>query len=122
MNILLAEDTEDLADLISALIQSTYNTRVVWKPNGAEALEEFKNCTELNFDETYNFIITDKCMPIMTGPELAKNVHQLDPTMPIVLWTSDKYIQQTIPLFIEVVDKSNTVLWVSVGLKEYILS
>ena len=120
MNILLAEDTTDLADLMLLLIKSTYEVKVVWKPDGLEALEEFKSCSELDGD-SYNFVITDRNMPKMSGLELAKNLNTIDPEMPVILWTSDYHIPpQTTHLFKEVVPKSKTMSWIGLGLKEYL--
>ena len=123
MNILLAEDTDDLADLIVMLIQTTYHdTKIVWKPNGLDASEEFKSCAGLDEGCGYDFVITDRNMPEMSGLDLAENLNKLDPSIPIVLWTSDNQQQlppQTAHLFKEVIPKSDIIPWIDTRLKSY---
>ncbi|WP_303681252.1 PAS domain S-box protein [Pelodictyon luteolum] len=58
------------------------------------ALEAYRNGPDL-----FDLLLTDLTMPEMTGIELARNVHQLNPALPVILLTGyGKDIELTSPL------------------------
>jgi FixJ family two-component response regulator len=58
------------------------------------ALEAYRNGPD-----RFDLLLTDLTMPEMTGIELARNVHQLNPALPVILLTGyGKDIELTSPL------------------------
>lgn len=79
--ILLAEDNEEVRDLIADCLKDEYN--VIGFPNGADALKHMK-------DEIPDLIISDIMMPEMDGLELCQVVKSTDSTshIPVILLTA----------------------------------
>jgi CheY-like chemotaxis protein len=106
MRILLAEDNEELAEIMVNSLELYPNCLVHWKPNGEEALAEFK----LNPD--YDLVITDRNMPKMDGIQLGELIHKLSPSTRIILWTSD-LPDCSIDYFKEIIHKEDTLSWIN---------
>lgn len=80
LNLLLAEDDENLGQLLYTFLKSKgYNATLA--TDGKEALDHFNNG---NFD----FCIFDVMMPKMDGFSLAKEVRELDKKIPILFLTA----------------------------------
>jgi signal transduction histidine kinase/CheY-like chemotaxis protein len=80
-NVLIAEDEEDLRLLYTEHLESSGYT-VTACENGNEALKLFKAAPK-----SYDLILTDHSMPLMTGIELIKAVLKINANIPIILAT-----------------------------------
>lgn len=80
INLLLAEDDENLGTLLSTFLRSKGYT-VDLAEDGKEALEKFRN-------KSYQFCIFDVMMPQMDGFSLAKEVREIDKKIPILFLTA----------------------------------
>ena len=80
MNILLAEDDEDLRSILSQYLEMIEFT-VLQAENGKIALEHFQS-------EHVDICILDVMMPVMDGFELARKIRRLDTEMPIIFLTA----------------------------------
>lgn len=80
LNILLAEDEENLGLLLSNFLKSK-GFSVQLAADGKAALDEFNA-------GNYNFCIFDVMMPKMDGFTLAKEIRELDKKVPIVFLTA----------------------------------
>jgi signal transduction histidine kinase/ActR/RegA family two-component response regulator len=80
-NILIVEDEEDLRFLYREHLESS-GYIVTACENGIEALELFKA-----YPESYDLLLTDHSMPLMTGTELIKAVLKIKIDMPVILAT-----------------------------------
>jgi two-component system OmpR family response regulator len=79
-NILLAEDDTNLGSLLKNYLSAKgYNTTLF--VNGTIALEGFSH-------ESYGLCILDIMMPEMDGLTLAKEIRNLNPSMPIIFLTA----------------------------------
>jgi DNA-binding response OmpR family regulator len=79
-SILLAEDDENLGQLLQTFLKSKgYNVELA--RNGKQAYERFA-------DGHFDFCIFDVMMPEMDGFTLAKEVRQIDPKTPILFLTA----------------------------------
>ncbi len=87
--ILLVDDEPNLANLGSRLLER-FGYQVVPQSTSLSALEIFKAAPE-----TFDLIITDHTMPAMTGVELARQIVEIRPDIPIILFTG---IIEEIPL------------------------
>ena len=76
--ILVAEDEPIVAGLVRAVL-SQEGYRVVVARNGAEALE-LAGAEEGGFD----LLLTDVIMPVMSGPELVKQLREREPALPVL--------------------------------------
>jgi DNA-binding NtrC family response regulator len=77
--ILMVDDEKHLADVYSKLLNDLgYHTLV--KTDSREALETFRNSPD-----SFDLVITDQTMPGMTGMDLAKQILQIRPDMPIII-------------------------------------
>ncbi len=80
LNILLAEDDENLGFLLQSFLKSKgYNVELV--RNGKAAFELFN-------DEGFDFCIFDVMMPEMDGFTLAKEIREIDKKTPILFLTA----------------------------------
>ena len=90
-NILHAEDEKPIRDMISALLKSL-ELVVESAEDGTIALAKFKLKPEY-----YNLLITDIDMPRMNGMELAINVRQISPGLPIIFFSSNEVNLSEVP-------------------------
>lgn len=82
--ILFVDDEEHLVNIGQQLLKRL-GYQVVGMTNPKEALALFKSSKQ-----DYDLIITDKTMPKMTGFELAREVNQIRPDIPILLCSGFK--------------------------------
>jgi DNA-binding NtrC family response regulator len=77
--ILYVDDEEILARMAErALGMIGYNASI--QTNSKVALDIFKEAPD-----TFDLVITDQTMPLMTGLQLAREVHAIRPELPIIL-------------------------------------
>lgn len=80
LNILLAEDDENLGLLLKTFLASKgFNVELT--RNGKSAFEKFNN-------SSFDFCIFDVMMPIMDGFTLAKEIREIDRKVPILFLTA----------------------------------
>jgi CheY-like chemotaxis protein len=79
--ILLVDDEESFVRLAKNILERL-GYHVVATTNSLEALEVFKKGPE-NFD----LVLTDHIMPKLTGTELARRIHWINPAIPIMIIT-----------------------------------
>lgn len=94
LNILYAEDETMIREPIQQTLENFFTCKSV--ENGLEALEEIKKNPY-----KYDLIITDIMMPKMNGLDLAKNVRELNPEIPIIVTTAfseSSYLMKSIEL------------------------
>ncbi len=84
---ILFADDEDANITSTVAYLSDYGYQVTSFSNGVEALNEFKK----NPDQ-FDLLITDMSMPYITGAELAQNVLEVRPDIPIILCTGHSEI------------------------------
>ncbi len=75
--ILLVEDEDILRNIMQELLQSL-GYRVTSYSDPQDALNDVR---------TYDLLITDLTMPHMTGLELTRRLHQLNPQLPVILYS-----------------------------------
>ncbi|MBU2020570.1 MAG: response regulator transcription factor [Bacteroidetes bacterium] len=80
MKILLAEDDQNLGDLLANFLKNK-GFQVSLKRNGKEAFDEYNS-------NSYDFCIFDVMMPEMDGFTLAKEIRELDKKVPILFLTA----------------------------------
>ncbi|MBI2258109.1 MAG: response regulator transcription factor [Flavobacteriia bacterium] len=80
IKILLAEDDENLGNLLTTFLK-TKNYEVVLCKNGKIAFETFSS-------DTFDFCILDVMMPEMDGFTLAKEIRETDQKIPILFLTA----------------------------------
>lgn len=80
MNILLAEDDEDLRSILSQYLELNGFT-VLQAENGKAGLEIFRN-------EHIDFCILDIIMPVIDGWDLARQIRKADHGMPVIFLTA----------------------------------
>jgi diguanylate cyclase (GGDEF)-like protein len=80
LNILYVEDDNDTREYVLELL-SFYSDNVVSASDGKEALERF-NSTK------FDIVISDIKMPKMSGVELAKNIKEKSPSIPVIMVTA----------------------------------
>ena len=88
MRILLAEDEEDLADVIQAMLQANDFT-VDLAENGAEALRLAK-------ENAYDGIVTDIMMPVMDGVTAVKEMRKTGDMTPVLMLTAKTEVEDRI--------------------------
>jgi len=79
--ILLVDDEESLVDATSELLESL-GYRVVTKTASLDALDLFRKRPD-----RFDLVITDLTMPKMTGMELARELIEIRPSIPVILCT-----------------------------------
>ncbi len=79
MNILFAEDDADVRELIASILR-TDDCMVDLVPDGLEAIRTFAG-------RKYDLVITDFDMPGLDGIALARSIHDLEPSIPVVMIT-----------------------------------
>jgi signal transduction histidine kinase len=77
----LVVDDEALVGHVTATMVEDLGHAAMWVPSGAEALEVVRSGRQIDV------VITDHAMPGMTGGQLAEQIHNLHPRMPIILAT-----------------------------------
>lgn len=86
--ILLADDVEQLAEAVGEMLEcNNYEVDIVY--NGKDA---FKRATK----HSYDCIILDVMMPIMTGFEVMKNLRKLNIKTPIILLTAKCQVEDKV--------------------------
>lgn len=80
LNVLLAEDEENMGELLQAFLKSK-GFDVELARNGKAAFERFN-------DAKFDFCIFDVMMPIMDGFTLAKEIREIDRKVPILFLTA----------------------------------
>ncbi|RMD92658.1 MAG: response regulator, partial [Calditrichaeota bacterium] len=78
--ILVVDDEESICRLCSLELQKL-NLSVDWTTSPLKALDKLRQTH-------YDLVLTDIKMPQMSGIELMKQVHQLDPGIPVVIMTA----------------------------------
>ncbi len=79
--ILFVDDEVYLADVGKEMLED-YGYSVEAVTNSPEALELFEQ-----HPDKYDLVITDNTMPKMTGEQLARNIHKINPDVPIIMCT-----------------------------------
>jgi CheY-like chemotaxis protein len=79
LRILLADDEDCILFVLGELLRADGHT-VGTAPNGAEALEQFK-------DGEWDVVLTDRVMPAMDGEALAGEIKKLSPQTPVIMVT-----------------------------------
>ncbi len=79
--ILFADDEEMLRKMVGRMLE-TLGYRPVICHNGMEALETFRDSPN-----TFDLVLTDQTMPVMTGLNLSKEILKIRPAIPIILYT-----------------------------------
>jgi CheY-like chemotaxis protein len=83
VKILLAEDDEDLREIISLHLLETFDAEIVIASNGDEAIEKLKA------DQTFDLIISDFLMPIKNGKSVLEfNISQRN--LPFIMMTASE--------------------------------
>lgn len=78
--ILLVDDETHVREAVRLLLEEDHHF-VVEANNGAEALGIFRR-------GRFDLVMTDQCMPHVTGSELAMQIRELVPSQPIVMLTA----------------------------------
>lgn len=84
MPAILIVDDNPIQAVTRRLILEKAHFPVVLADNGHAALEKFDAALE-KFDAQFGLVITDHCMPEMSGPELVKKLRERTTTLPIVV-------------------------------------
>ena len=100
--ILLVDDEEEMVETVRLLLERL-GYEVTYKLRSVDALKEFRNNPT-----GYDIVITDMTMPEMTGDQLAKEILNLRPDIPVILCTG----------FNERIDKQVTT---DIGIRELLL-
>jgi len=79
--VLLVDDEQDVIDFMQDMLES-WGLEVVACNNSPAALEIFKRESE-----KFSLVITDNTMPKITGTQLAGEIHNTNPELPIILYT-----------------------------------
>ncbi len=80
LKILYVEDEIVLRDTTCSSLEPILKEIVV-ADNGKEALEKFEN-------DTFDVIVTDLSMPVMTGTEMIQKIREKDKDIPIIVTTA----------------------------------
>ncbi len=79
MKVLLVDDEEMVADIVSQMV-SKLGYRVDASTDSVAALETFRK-----YPDRYDLVITDMTMPNLTGKQRAKEIRQLRSNIPIIV-------------------------------------
>ena len=101
-HILLVDDEENIVHMIQHMLERL-GYHVTGRTSSVEALEAFRS-----LPKKFDIIITDQTMPNMTGEELAKELLQIRPDIPIILCTG----------FSEIIPEEKAK---AIGIKDYIM-
>lgn len=77
LRILYVEDNQLVREVTSELLQQ-HEREVVARATAEEALDTFR-------ENTFDVVITDVSLPVMSGLDLARNLLSLRPDVPIIL-------------------------------------
>lgn len=77
MKVLVVDDEEKSLDLFQDFLT---NHQIVTATDGKEALEKFHQ-------DTFDVVLTDYAMPIMSGIELLKAIRDIAPELPVIIMT-----------------------------------
>lgn len=118
LKVLYVEDEIVLRDTTCSSLRSILK-EVIVADNGQEGLEKFQN-------DTFDLIITDLSMPVMTGTEMIEKIREVNKKIPIVVTTAygsqnediiklkdigmDEYVMKPVDMMklIEAIDKAIT--------------
>jgi len=78
---LIVDDEKEMVDMIRLMLEDL-GYKVTARTSSIDALEAFRN-----EPEKYDFVVTDMTMPNMTGKDLAKELIDIRPDIPIILCT-----------------------------------
>ena len=98
ITVLYCEDEEYLRDITKGILESFTKKQYICE-DGLEGLEVFKQ-----HQDDIDLIITDVNMPNMSGLEMAKEIKQINPNMPIIVATAfsnSEYLLEAIDLGID---------------------
>lgn len=86
LRVLLVEDNKDFANLVELYLRkhSPERFHIVWKENGAAALEQ------VNADGNFDVILMDYFLPGQNGLEISKAIRERGISVPIVFLTVNK--------------------------------
>jgi two-component system, cell cycle sensor histidine kinase and response regulator CckA len=82
MNIMVVDDEEGVLQLINRML----------RPTGHHVIVTTKACDVLQTieHEKVDLLISDVCMPTITGPQLVATVRQVQPGMPVLYMSGTK--------------------------------
>ncbi len=80
-HVLVVDDEAMVSEFMKELLES-WGLAVTAKPNGVAAREAFARTPEL-----YDLVVTDQTMPRVTGLQLARELLEIRPTVPVILYT-----------------------------------
>jgi PAS domain S-box-containing protein len=81
---ILVVDDEPALALVTKQMLERLGYGVEYRTNGIDALDAFRHQSG---DNSFDLVITDMTMPHLTGVDLAGQLHQLKPDLPIILCT-----------------------------------
>ncbi|MBF7069746.1 EAL domain-containing response regulator [Aliarcobacter butzleri] len=98
MSILYVEDEKDLREVTHEILKSFTKNQYIAE-NGQEGLELFKR-----YEKNIDLIVTDINMPILNGLEMAKEIKNINPNIPIIITTAfsnKEYLLESIDIGID---------------------
>ena len=98
MSILYVEDEKDLREVTHEILKSFTKNQYIAE-NGQEGLELFKK-----YEKNIDLIVTDINMPILNGLEIAKEIKNINPNIPIIITTAfsnKEYLLESIDIGID---------------------
>ena len=101
-HLMFIDDEDSIVTLVKEVL-TRYGYQVDIFTNGVQALQEFKRQPN-----KYDLVITDMTMPSMTGAELAQQIIEIQPGLPIILCTG----------FNEMINREKSM---AIGISEYIM-
>jgi len=86
INVLLIEDNEEFAKLVSLYLQKNDEAKfvVTWKPDGESGLEALKK------EESFDVILMDYFLPGQTGFEVTRRLYEKEVKIPIIFLTANR--------------------------------
>lgn len=98
MSILYVEDEKDLREVTHEILKSFTKNQYIAE-NGQEGLELFKK-----YEKNIDLIVTDINMPILNGLEMAKEIKNINPNIPIIIptaFSNKEYLLESIDIGID---------------------
>ncbi|MDY0192791.1 MAG: EAL domain-containing protein [Aliarcobacter butzleri] len=98
ISILYVEDEKDLREVTHEILKSFTKNQYIAE-NGQEGLELFKK-----YEKNIDLIVTDINMPILNGLEMAKEIKNINPNIPIIITTAfsnKEYLLESIDIGID---------------------